>query len=76
MARKVNHTKPKSRPKSGRRKDYTRETALALRTPEAQIRSAYQAQEILENRLKDREAEIRRSFDKQAAHAARHGAKQ
>lgn len=75
MARKTNHTKSKSRPKSGRRKDYTAPTALALRTPEAQILSAYQSQEILERRLKDREAEIRRSFDKQAAHFARHGAK-
>jgi hypothetical protein len=76
MARKVNNSKSKRRPKSGRRKDYTRTTALALRSPEAINLAFVQLGEIQENRLRDRQAEVRRSQAKQAAHAARHGAKQ
>jgi len=75
MARKVNSTKSKRRPKSGRRKDYTRSTALALRTDEATGQAELQTFEIWNNKYRDTVAAKARREAKQAAHRARHGAK-
>jgi hypothetical protein len=74
MARKVNSTKSKRRPKSGRRKDYTRDTALALRSIEERNQSNSQNWEISRNYWRDVAAAEDRRKAKQAAHAARHGA--
>lgn len=76
MARRVNSTKSKRRPKSGRRKDYTRSTALAMRSEVAQDLAEQQGHEILCNFFRDKAAASHRRQAKQAAHAARHGAKQ
>jgi hypothetical protein len=72
MARKTNSTKSKRRRKSGRRKDYTRATALKMRSAEARVLAGKQREEIFCCQLQEAHAARELKAVKQAAHAARH----
>jgi hypothetical protein len=76
MSQNHSTSKPGRRPKNKRRKDYTRTTALAMRSEEAIGRANQQNLEIFSGWLKTQARAVARRRARDEAHAARHGAKQ